>query len=60
MLKILDTYIIKKYLTTFLVALFLFIPVGIMVDVAERIDKFKENEIPIKEIIDYYFDFLNS
>ncbi len=57
MLKILDTYIIKKYLTTFLVALFLFIPIGIMVDVAERIDKFKENEIPFSEIIDYYFDF---
>ena len=58
MLKILDTYIIKKYLTTFLVALFLFIPIGIMVDVAERIDKFKENEIPLSEIIDYYLDFM--
>ena len=58
MLKILDTYIIKNYLITFLVALFLFIPIGIMVDVAERIDKFKENEIPFNEIIDYYFDFM--
>ena len=29
-----------------------------MVDVAERIDKFKENEIPFNEIIDYYFDFM--
>ena len=57
MLKILDTYIIKKYLTTFFVSLFLFIPIGIMVDVAERIDKFKENEIPFSEIISYYFDF---
>ena len=27
MLKILDTYIIKNYLITFLVALFLFIPI---------------------------------
>ena len=58
MLKILDAYIIRKYLITFLVALFLFIPVGIMVDVAERIDKFKENEVPFNEIIDYYFDFM--
>ena len=58
MLKILDTYIIKKYLTTFFVSLFLFIPIGIMVDVAERIDKFKENEIPFSEIISYYFDFM--
>ena len=58
MIKILDAYIIRKYLITFLVAFFLFIPIGIMVDVAERIDKFKENEIPIKEIIDYYFNFM--
>tara|TARA_B100000963_G_scaffold343417_1_gene345232 strand:- start:15365 stop:16444 length:1080 start_codon:yes stop_codon:yes gene_type:complete len=58
MLKILDTYIIKKYLTTFFVSLFLFIPIGIMVDVAERIDKFKENEIPFSEIISYYLDFM--
>ena len=52
MLKILDTYIIKKYLITFLVALFLFIPIGIMIDIAERIDKFKENEISFEEIFD--------
>ena len=58
MIKILDIYIIKKYLITFLVALFLFIPIGIMIDVAERIDKFKENEIPFNEIVDYYFDFM--
>ena len=58
MIKILDAYIIRKYLITFLVAFFLFIPIGIMVDVAERIDKFKENEIPFNEIIDYYFDFM--
>ena len=58
MIKILDTYIIKKYLITFLVTFSLFIPIGIMVDVAERIDKFKENEVPFNEIIDYYFDFM--
>ena len=57
MLKILDTYIIKKYLTTFFVSLFLFIPIGIMVDVAERIDKFKENEIPFSEIISLLLQF---
>ena len=51
MLKILDTYIIKKYLTTFFVSLFLFIPIGIMVDVAERIEKFKENEIRFLKLL---------
>ncbi len=57
MFRLIDTYIIKRYLTTFFVMLLLFIPIGIMVDVAEKIDKFKENEIPLGEIISYYVDF---
>lgn len=36
----------------------LFIPIGIMVDVAEKIDKFKEKEVPLNAIVDYYFDFM--
>ena len=43
---------------TFFVMLLLFIPIGIMVDVAEKIDKFKENEVPFPEIISYYTDFM--
>ena len=35
----------------------LFIPIGIMVDMAEKIDKFKENEVPAKAILNYYLDF---
>lgn len=58
MLKKIDIYIIKRYLITFFVMLLLFIPIGIMVDVAEKIDKFKENEIPIAEIVAYYTDFM--
>lgn len=57
MLKKIDFYIIQRYLTTFFVMLLLFIPIGIMVDVAEKIDKFKENEVPLKEIVSYYADF---
>ena len=56
-MKIIDRYIIVKYLSTFLVMLVLFIPIGIMVDMAEKIDKFKENEVPISAIFDYYYDF---
>ena len=36
----------------------LFIPIGIMVDIAEKIDKFRENEVPTEKIIDYYTDFI--
>ena len=56
-MKLIDGYIIKRYLGTFVVMLLLFIPVGIMVDVAEKIDKFKEKEIPPITIFEYYIDF---
>ena len=58
MFKKIDAYIIKRYLMTFFVMLLLFIPIGIMVDVAEKIDKFKENEVPFSEIVSYYIDFM--
>ena len=36
----------------------LFIPIGIMVDFAEKIDKFRENEVPADLILNYYVDFI--
>ena len=57
-MKIIDKYIIKKYLTTFFVMFGLFIPIGIMVDFAEKIDKFRENEVPTELILSYYIDFV--
>ena len=36
----------------------LFIPIGIMVDFAEKIDKFRENEVPRDLILGYYIDFV--
>ena len=56
-MKLIDWYIIKRYLGTFFVMIVLFIPIGIMVDIAEKIDKFKENEVPINALLDYYIDF---
>ena len=35
----------------------LFIPIGIMVDIAEKIDKLKEKEVPLSSILEYYVDF---
>ena len=57
-MKIIDKYIIKKYLSTFFVMFGLFIPIGIMVDLAEKIDKFRENEVPGDLILSYYIDFV--
>ena len=57
-MKIIDKYIIKKYLSTFFVMFGLFIPIGIMVDFAEKIDKFRENEVSGDLILNYYIDFV--
>ena len=57
-MKIIDKYIIKKFLSTFFVMFGLFIPIGIMVDFAEKIDKFRENEVPADIILNYYVDFI--
>ena len=57
-MKILDNYIIKKYLITFTAMLLLFIPIGILVDLSEKIDKLKEFDVPFNEIVDYYLNFV--
>lgn len=37
--------------------LVLFIPIGITVNLAEKIDKILENEVPFMEVVFYYIDF---
>ncbi|MCB7481295.1 LptF/LptG family permease [Christiangramia sediminis] len=56
-MKILDWYILKRYLGTFTMMLVLFIPIGITVNLAEKIDKILENEVPFIEVAYYYLDF---
>lgn len=57
MLSILDRYILRKYLGTFTLLLLLFIPIGITVHLAEKIDKILENEVPLIEVLKYLYDF---
>jgi lipopolysaccharide export system permease protein len=57
MLKIIDKYILKRYLATFSVMLLMFIPIGIIIDVSEKVNKMIANKVPMKEIVIYYFDF---
>jgi len=56
-LKILDWYILKRYLGTFTMMLLMFIPIGITINLAEKIDKILENEVPFIEVAAYYLDF---
>ena len=57
MLTLIDKYILRKYLTTFAVMLGLFAPIGIVIDVSEKINKMIENKIPLTEILIYYYHF---
>ncbi len=57
MLTILDKYILKRYLLTFFVMLLLFIPIGIMANLAEQIGKMIDHEVPLNEILIYYGNF---
>jgi len=56
-MKILDWYILKRYLFTFLMMLLLFIPIGITVNLAEKIGKILEKEVPFPAVAQYYLDF---
>jgi lipopolysaccharide export system permease protein len=57
-MKILDLYIVKNFFSTFLMMFLLFIPIGILVDISEKIDKFKEHDLTIYQVLDYYSDFI--
>jgi len=58
-LKILDAYIIKKFLTTFLFAIGLIIMIAIVFDISEKIDDFIERKAPLNAIVfDYYLNFI--
>ena len=57
MLTILDKYILKRYLVSFLGIMLLFIPIGIMISLAEKIGKIIDNEAPLKEVIIFYGNF---
>ena len=56
-MKILDWYILKRYLLTFFMMLLLFIPIGITVHLAEKIGKILENEVPFDAVMLYLLDF---
>ncbi|MFD1293736.1 LptF/LptG family permease [Lutibacter holmesii] len=59
-MRILDKYILKKYLSSFTLVLTLLIPIAIAIDVSEKVDKFlRHANLSVGEIIeDYYVNFV--
>ncbi|MBQ0016550.1 MAG: LptF/LptG family permease [Bacteroidales bacterium] len=57
--KLIDRYILLKYLKTFLAAMALIIVIVITFDVSEKLDDFLGGHAPIKEVVfDYYLNFI--
>ncbi len=58
-LKRIDTYIIKKFLGTYFFSIALILSIAVVFDLTEKMDKFFENNAPLKSIIfDYYLNFI--
>jgi lipopolysaccharide export system permease protein len=57
--KIIDAYIIRKFLGTFFFCIVLILTIAVVFDFAEKIDNFMEKQAPVKAIIfDYYMNFI--
>jgi lipopolysaccharide export system permease protein len=55
-MKKIDSYILKKYLTTFFFCLLLFTVIVVVIDISEKTDDFVKSKLPVSRIItDYYF-----
>ncbi|TAL76147.1 MAG: YjgP/YjgQ family permease [Bacteroidetes bacterium] len=58
-IKLIDVYIIRKFLGTFFFCIILILTIAIVFDFAEKIDNFMEKSAPVKAIIfDYYLNFI--
>lgn len=61
-MRILDAYIVKRFLKTLLLVISIILPIGVAIDISERIDKFiHHNELTLLIILrDYYQHFIIS
>jgi lipopolysaccharide export system permease protein len=59
-LRLLDKYILKKYLSSVALVLVLLLPIAIAIDVSEKVDRFlRSPDLSVAEIIrDYYVNFV--
>jgi lipopolysaccharide export system permease protein len=58
-LKILDRYIVKKYLSTFGFVLLILTLIACIIDLGEKIENFKRENVTFREVfVDYYLNFM--
>ena len=52
-----DKYILKKFLLTYVLIQALFVPIAIVVNLADNIDKLLAKQVPLNEILEHYYNF---
>lgn len=58
-MKLLDKYILKRFLLTYLFVVFLIVLIIVMIDYTEKVDNFHKNNVPGAEILGrYYLNFI--
>ena len=57
-MKILDKYILKKFLTSFLFVVFIIVAIIVVIDITEKINNFTDESVPMSRILGYYLDFV--
>lgn len=58
-IKIIDWYIIKKFIGTYIYSIMLIISISIVFDINENLAKFSESHAPLRAIVfDYYLNFI--
>ncbi|MEM6347284.1 MAG: LptF/LptG family permease [Bacteroidota bacterium] len=58
-MKLLDRYIVKQYIVSFLFILGMVLVICVLVDLVEKIDEFIDKDPPLREIIfEYYLNFI--
>ncbi|MBL3657535.1 LptF/LptG family permease [Fulvivirga sediminis] len=57
-MKLIDRYILKKFLGSFLFTVFIIVAIIVVIDVTEKTDKYTEAQLSTLQVVGYYMDFI--
>ena len=57
-MRILDRYILRKFLTTFLFVVLIMLIVIVTIDLTEKLDKFAKHDLSFIEVLKYYRSYI--
>ncbi|MCZ8215856.1 MAG: LptF/LptG family permease, partial [Cyclobacteriaceae bacterium] len=57
-MKLIDQYILKRFLSTFFFVVLILLAIICVIDLTEKMDKYTKNALNASQILGYYLDFL--